>query len=269
MKKVVLQMVMILLVSLMGNAESYEVITNGQQVIIGNIVYELHPDDNRAILLYGVNASGDLVIPSQITYSDQTFNVVEINGSAFFAPSNRGECKITSVVIPQSVRIIGSGAFWGCKHLKSVKILSDNIEVELSSFFNCHELSSVYFTEGITRINASTFEFCKNLKRITIPRSVTDIREYAFGKELEEIEILNPDTKIHEKAFLMCPNVKIIGWNGETYKTEGIYSTKRLAAVYLIEGEEVRITDRNLKFYFKTEEEAEKHRISEKYYINK
>ena len=269
MKKVVLQMVMILLVSLMGNAESYEVITNGQQVIIGNIVYELHPDDNRAILLYGVNASGDLVIPSQITYSDQTFNVVEIHSGAFFLPSNRGECKITSVVIPQSVRVIGNGAFYGCMYLRSVNILSNDYEMDNSIFARCFNLETVSLSEGIKKIEEGSFDSCKKLKKLIIPHSVEQISEYAFGKELEEIEILNPNTKIHEKAFLMCPNVKIIGWEGETYKTQSIQTMKELSAVYLIDGKEVKIADSQIKFYFKTEEEAEKHRISEKYYINK
>ena len=247
----------------------YEVITNGQQVIIGNIVYELHPDDNRAILLYGVNASGDLVIPSQITYSDQTFNVVEINGSAFCIEKNIGECRITSVIIPQSVRTIGDGAFQGCEYLKRVDILGNDVELGGFAFMSCYKLESITLPKGLQKIYSHTFAACENLKRITIPRSVTDIREYAFGKELEVIEILNPNTKIHEKAFLMCPNVKIIGWEGETYKTQSIQTMKELSAVYLIDGKEVKIADSQIKFYFKTEEEAEKRRISEKYYINK
>lgn len=262
--KAILTVAVALLTSLVSYAESFEKVTNGQQVIIDNIVYGLGADDHTAILIKGTNRSGDLVIPSKITYSNQVFVVNEIDGAAFLVPSNRGECKITSVVIPPSVKKIGNGAFYQCEYLRRVEIQSNDYEMGNDIFARCSSLESVILSEGVKIIRDGTFDTCDRLKKIIIPRSVERIDGYAFGSKLEEIEILNPNAQIHEKAFKMCPNVKIIGWNGEYYR---VVKKKIKSAVYMVNGKEIKISDRQLEFYFNSEEEAEQHRISEKYYI--
>ena len=53
--------------------------------------------------------SGDIVIPSTVTYNDVTYSVTSIDVRAF------QECGgLTSVVIPESVTYIGESAFSGC-----------------------------------------------------------------------------------------------------------------------------------------------------------
>ena len=58
---------------------------------------------------YSNEYSGNVVIPTTVTYSGKTYPVTSIGSSAF------SDCSgLTSVTIPNSVTTIGDGAFWNC-----------------------------------------------------------------------------------------------------------------------------------------------------------
>ena len=60
--------------------------------------------------------SGDIVIPSTVTYEGTTYNVTSIGNNAF------EYCNVTSIKIPSSVTSIGSKAFSNCAYLKDVYV---------------------------------------------------------------------------------------------------------------------------------------------------
>ena len=66
---------------------------------------------------YSNEYSGEVVIPSSVTYNAQTYTVTSIGNHAF-----NGCTGLTSVTIPNSVTSIGDGAFWGCGGLTYVTI---------------------------------------------------------------------------------------------------------------------------------------------------
>ena len=66
---------------------------------------------------YSDEYSGNVVIPSSVTYSGNTYAVTSIGERAFY------ECSgLTSVTIGNSVTSIGNGAFWSCDGLTSITI---------------------------------------------------------------------------------------------------------------------------------------------------
>lgn len=70
---------------------------------------------------HGENSySGEVVIPSSVTYDEKTYQVNCIGSSAFM------KCTaLTAVTIPESVLYISDVAFKGCTGLKTVGILTN------------------------------------------------------------------------------------------------------------------------------------------------
>jgi hypothetical protein len=69
-----------------------------------------------AEVTYGTNSySGEIVIPSTVTYTEQSYSVTSIGRGAFRSCSD-----LTSVTIPNSVTNIGDYAFNKCSGLTSV-----------------------------------------------------------------------------------------------------------------------------------------------------
>ena len=65
----------------------------------------------------GIDYSGDITIPSSVTYNGITYAVTRIGSAAF------QDCfSLTSVIIPNSVTSIESQAFYYCSSLTSITI---------------------------------------------------------------------------------------------------------------------------------------------------
>jgi hypothetical protein len=97
--------------------------------------------------------------------------------------------------MPDCITELGSGAFKGCKSLKSVKIPNGVTTISHWVFEDCEELTSIVIPGNVTYICSDAFKDCTKLISITIPESVTSI---GFG------------------AFSGCSNYTIYGYVGTT-----------------------------------------------------
>ena len=147
------------------------------------------------------NLSGDLVIPSTVTYSGTTYSVTSIGSSVFCGCSG-----LTSVTIPNSVTSIGGSAFSGCSGLESMVVEAGNTKYD--SRDNCNAIietttnaliagcKNTTIPNSVTSIGGGAFQGCSGLTSVTIPNSVTSIGNSAFngcsGLELIHSEISNP-----------------------------------------------------------------------------
>lgn len=154
--------------------------------------FTLNTDGNA----YTVRAKDVVSLPSQINLpaSYDGKDVVAIGVNAFKGSN------VTKVVIPDTYKEIKSGAFDGCKELKSVTLGAVETIGDLA-FANCENLSTFDFPAALKTIGAHAF---KNTK-ITNARfnAVITIGDYAFyGCEyLKSVYIPSTTTNIGEFAF--------------------------------------------------------------------
>ena len=176
-----------------------------------------------AITGYSIEGGLDVVIPSNINGKkivaiyDNAFtkdgveptgistNKIEYNIQPLYNKKNNYEVVpiakvpskglgITSVVIPNTVKIIGDMAFEG-NHLTSVAIPSSVTSIGEMAFYKNH-LTSVTIPNSVTNIGSGAFEN-NYLTSVTIPNSVTSIGNSAFRK----YDSSNPNlTKIINKT---------------------------------------------------------------------
>lgn len=89
--------------------------------------------------------------------------------------------KLTEVIIPDSVEVLGDGAFYRCSDLKSVTFGTGITTIKGNAFYGCASLETVKLSEGLKVIDEFAFYECGNLKSITVPESVVEIGDYALG----------------------------------------------------------------------------------------
>lgn len=145
--------------------------------------------------------SGEVVIPSSVTYEGIEYSVTQIGQSAF-----EGCVNLTSVTIPNNVKQISSYAFSGCSNISNVILPSGVAKISDGMFDGCKSLISVVLPEGVTQIGSKAFSECSRLASISIPESVTRIENEAFFgcSSLTNILIPKKVVEIGSSAFERC-----------------------------------------------------------------
>ena len=167
--------------------------------------------------------TGNLVIPSTVTYNGTTYTVTGMgtafancegltsvtipNTVTYIALNAFRNCTgLTSVTIPNSVTSIGKSVFYDCSNLTSVTLPNLITTIDSFTFYNCTSLTSITIPNSVTSINKSAFCYCSSLTSVSIPNSVTSIEDYAFYEcsGLTSFTIPNSVTSIGDWAFYNC-----------------------------------------------------------------
>ena len=178
--------------------------------------------------------TGDVVIPSTVTYQGYTYNVVSIGERAF-----KGCTRINSVTMPESVTKIGKNAFQEtslqsitiganvreiCEEafiynvvLKTV-VISDRVEKIGSKAFFASTVENISFGRNLKEIGNAAFYDCDKLTRVRLSDSVSKIGDYAFQScnELYSITLGESTARIGFKAFANCPKLKYVMCKAES-----------------------------------------------------
>lgn len=141
---------------------------------------------------------GLLDIPPYFYFEGQNYQVIRIAAGAF------NSCKdMSSIRIPDTVTTIESYAFHKCTSLISIvlpinlKKIGDECfsscsfdhiiipnsvrDIGNGAFSSCKQLASFTFPSLIKTVESFVLIGCEKLTKIIIPRSVCEIKEYAFG----------------------------------------------------------------------------------------
>lgn len=84
-------------------------------------------------------------------------------------------CRITTLILPQSITNLGIGCFSLCDNLKTITLPTNITNLPAACFEDCKELSEITLHEGITSLGQSCFAGCSSLTSIKLPKSINKI----------------------------------------------------------------------------------------------
>ncbi len=163
---------------------------------------------------------GDIVIPEKVSFDGNTYTVTGfieptniISWSSNYVTCENGafqDCKIKSIKLPNTISVIGAGAFYGCGSLSHIDLPNSTSQIGAAAFANCGNISEIYLPETIKYLGSSTrygfrsyvFGNCSALKKVNIPKDVTKIGIACFKGAGIETFIVSPKVNsLEEDCF--------------------------------------------------------------------
>jgi len=141
-------------------------------------------------------------IPMGGSRTDYFYTSYDVLGSWFFC----GCSSLTSVILPNSITAIGTGALSQCSKLTSINVPSSVTSIESYAFESCSKLTSVTLPNSLKSIKSCTFSNCSGLTSISLPNSLTSIEAYAFSycSGLTSMTIPSSVLSVDPTAFQIC-----------------------------------------------------------------
>lgn len=171
----------------------------------GDWWYSVLSDGNVCITQYDGNDTV-VTVPSQINGR----TVVEIGQGGLKGLSFEPDAK-REIVLPNTIRKIGNGAFSGLKKVEKINIPDSVKEIGILAFAECLSLKSINLNK-VEKLGFGVFEGSSALEQITIPGTVKTIPERAFHKctGLKSLVINSGVTTIEKEAALNTPSLERI-----------------------------------------------------------
>lgn len=201
----------ILLASLYGTVSKAEAKSNSNFVTIGKNVYYIDKKATASkagsVILMQCNTAGSKVtVKGSITYNKLKYRVTGVAGIY------KGEKKadsvfkkdVTSVVLPDSLTMLGTNAFHGCSKIKAVSIPKSVKTIYNNAFYDCSNLNKITINSAnISFPKAKAFTNINKKAAVSIPvaSSINDSFKHKVEKQVGSTvtvryNIVNPVIKV-------------------------------------------------------------------------
>lgn len=152
--------------------------------------------------------TGDIIIPE---------GTIEIAERAFMYS------KISSVKLPDSLRVIGQESFEGCENLRSVEFGNGVKEIGKDRhafvFAYCKNLKNIVIPDQVETIGPTAF-YCSGIKSVILPKNIKHIGNHAFCEcRIHDLYIPSAGIKMGSHAFGTTEHVTI---TDAEYLPEGV-----------------------------------------------
>lgn len=166
----------------------------------------------------------DFTVPSNVINEGKVYRVVGIADEAFEASDNRDHAYyLRSIVIPASVKSIGSSAFKGCPNLVEVDLGNGVVRIGDHAFAQCTQLPAIGLPSQLTTLGPGAFVGCKKLTKIEV-----DSHNSHFASLDGVLYSANRDTLLaypegkYTPSLSIDQGVKVIGklafWGNDTLR---------------------------------------------------
>ena len=133
----------------------------------------------------------------------------------------RGNKRLTSVILNDSIKVIPKAAFEKCTSLTRVSLPYFLSCISEQAFFGCKQINSVNLTHGVTQIGNRAFAGCDNLCTVSLPTDIRSLGRYALG-DAENVTIYFGGSKAEwdaiEKNGPVARSYCLICIDGYTHK---------------------------------------------------
>ena len=173
-------------------------------VFINNVLaYELKEDDTYSVAA-GVNFDKVSNITIPVTYRGKDVTSIIENGF-------ESHKLLVSINIPNTIKLVGSGAFVGCSSLEAINVYKVDGTHEI--FYDSYDGALIRYDMG-----SVTLEVFPRAKTGTFktPEGVSTIRNKVFQySNIDKIIISKDVTAIYERAFYSCKRLTEVEFEGD------------------------------------------------------
>ena len=158
---------------------------------------------------------GAIVVPDSVMFNGEYYPVTALADRVFYYCSN-----IQSLVLPQSLTIIGKLSICECLGLQSVTFEGNQTPgagsrikvIDRHAFRGCIALQSVILPDSLTTLAYAAFYHCTSLQSVTFPDALTTIENFAFGEcdALQSATLPNSLTTLGDCVFIRCPGLQSV-----------------------------------------------------------
>ena len=110
---------------------------------------------------------------------------------------------VTEIREGSGVGLYQEGAFFGAAQLREIVLPSTLKKIGSDAFLRCSQLASVVFPEGLEEIGTHAFAGCRSLTTVVLPSTLRELGEAAFSycRALKEVAIPGSATVVPPCAF--------------------------------------------------------------------